>query len=82
MVEFNKDWLKMSNRRIINSIHLVTGCGMGDEYIVGENEVTRITRELRPLNENEQLLVFVIYKGTNVVAEINTNTPFVLKYKE
>ena len=55
---------------------------MGDEYIVGKNEVTRITRELRPLNENEQLLVFVIYKGTDVVAEINTNTPFVLKYKE
>lgn len=81
MVEFNKDWLKMSNRRIINSIHLVTGCGIGDEYKVGKKGVTNIIAEEIYTKPNEPMCVFVIYRGYDVVAKISSNTPFVLEYE-
>ncbi len=69
-----------TEKEIIKSIHLVCQTGMGDEYKVGVNGVTRIVVEDIFTKPDETICIFVIYRGCDVVAKINANTPFVLTY--
>ena len=66
----------------IKLIHLVCQAGMGDEYEVGLNGVTRIVEEEIFTTPHEAICMFSVYSEDNIVARISANTPFVLRYKE
>ena len=68
-------------KETIKQIHLVCQVGMGDKYEVGVNGVTRIVEEEIFTKPYETICMFSVYSGSNIVARIGANTPFVLIYE-
>lgn len=70
-------------KETIKQIHLVCQTGMGDEYEVGVNGVTRIFEDfISDVNGDPMRSSFIVSGEQGIIAEISSNVPFVLKYEK